>query len=76
MNKLEKVRGSSPVYGSLLNQARELLGQPPQGETSLQRYDGTNVYQWHYRTAVYWQPWGELMFLEADDHGKVSGEEK
>lgn len=63
-SELELISGSGPVYGDLYRQAVELVGKPPKGEISLQRLDGTNVYQWHYRIAVFWEPWGQQMYIE------------
>lgn len=37
--------------------------RPPFDEVSFQRYDGTDVYQWHYRTKIYWHPSGPKFFI-------------
>jgi len=37
--------------------------RPQKGEVSFQRYDGTNVYQWHYRMSVYWHKAGPKFYI-------------
>lgn len=33
-------------------------------EYSFQQYDGTDLFQWHRRSGVYWGPCGPLLALE------------
>ena len=47
--------------------------RPKHGEVSLQRYNGTNIYQWHYRTRVYWHPSGPKFFIEKNNKKFNSG---
>ena len=54
--------GSSPAK-ELINRDDIDKYRPRSGEVSLQRYDGTNVYQWHYRTKVYWHPAGPKFYI-------------
>jgi len=61
--KIERITGSSPINRT--NLSKEVLKhKPKEGETSLQRYDGTNVCQWHYRTKVFWHETGPLFAIE------------
>ena len=33
-------------------------------ESSLQRYDGTNLCRWYVRSKVFWEPHGEILIVE------------
>lgn len=61
--KLKTISGSSPA-NELREAAAKVVKPPVRGEVSLQKLDGTNVYQWHLRRSLYWEPYGQLMILE------------
>ena len=55
--------GSSPA--DELSKVPEIAEHRPfRGETSFQKYDGTDVYQWHYRKRVYWHPAGPKFYIK------------
>ena len=70
MSKLEMMLvadspGSSPVYDPEIIEAAKLcVPRPTKGEVSLQKLDGTDIYEWHYRTAVYWHGDGNYMVIK------------
>lgn len=63
--EITNITGSSHVEISTKDLPKEVLKHKPKiGEASLQRLDDTNVCQWHYRTRVYWIPFGPLFRIE------------
>ncbi len=63
--KITEITGSSPVDRKEIPDFIEEQ-KPRAGEVSFQRYAGTNVCQWHYRTEVYWHEFGPLFKIEEE----------
>lgn len=69
MNKLQMVvlkkLSSSPVSDpEILAAAEACVPRPTKGEVSLQKLYGTDVYEWHSRTGMFWNSDGNYMVLE------------
>lgn len=68
MMKVTDSPGSSPVWDPEILEAAEACSpRPTRGEVSLQKLDGTDIYEWHYRTNVYWIGDGNLMVILKDE---------
>jgi len=68
INFLESSSGRAPKEWEALP---EVVAQRPKkfvNELSLQRFDGTDICQWHYRTMrdVFWHPYGNPILIKAD----------
>lgn len=57
-------KGSSPVYDpAIIEAAKACVPRPLNYEVSLQKLDGTELYQWHERSlgSAYWHGSGDAM---------------
>jgi hypothetical protein len=74
MMKIADSPGSSPVYDYEILEAAIACSPPPsKGEVSLQKLDGTDIYEWHYRTDTYWHGDGNKMVIVRDTPAAKEG---
>lgn len=65
MSGLLRERGTSPRDDLRDHPVVQSQRPPPVGmESCLQQYDGTNIFQWFTRKAVYWNPHGEPIVID------------